>query len=155
MRSGGKGGGSAGAMGSGGRGGGGDGGGGEGVRPRMRSAAFSAIMMVGAFKFPLGKLHLRLANVRTWMIRMGMRCCDEMGRKTRRRRAMEGRRAAAAAAGNSGGRTPFVMRGIIEESTTRRPSIPITRVCSSTTAVGSVAEPILHVPPEKNTHDLL
>ena len=41
-------------------------------------------------------------------------------------------------------RLPFVIAGMMEESTTLRPSTPITRVCGSTTASGSAGEPILH-----------
>ena len=37
-----------------------------------------------------------------------------------------------------------LIEGMIEESTTRRPSTPITRVCGSTTAKGSAGDPIRH-----------
>ena len=42
-------------------------------------------------------------------------------------------------------RFPVVMDGMIEESTTRSASTPMTRVCGSTTARGSVTLPILQV----------
>ena len=42
-------------------------------------------------------------------------------------------------------RLPVVIEGMIEESTTRNASTPMTRVCGSTTACGSVALPILQV----------
>ena len=43
-------------------------------------------------------------------------------------------------------RLPVVTEGMIEESTTRRPSMPITRVYGSTTAIGYCRLPILQVP---------
>ncbi len=42
-------------------------------------------------------------------------------------------------------RFPLVIEGMIEASTTRKASTPITRVSGSTTAAGSSAFPILHV----------
>ena len=42
-------------------------------------------------------------------------------------------------------RLPVVIEGMIEESTTRRPSTPITRVSGSTTAIGSAGWPIRQV----------
>ena len=41
-------------------------------------------------------------------------------------------------------RLPVVIDGMIEESTTRSPSTPITRVSGSTTAMRIAARPILH-----------
>ena len=42
-------------------------------------------------------------------------------------------------------RLPLVIEGMIEESTTRSASTPITRVSGSTTANGSAGDPILQV----------
>jgi hypothetical protein len=42
-------------------------------------------------------------------------------------------------------RLPVVMDGMMEESTTRSASTPITRVSLSTTAIGSETLPILQV----------
>ena len=42
-------------------------------------------------------------------------------------------------------RLPVVIDGMIEVSTTRSPSTPITRVSGSTTAMGSAGSPILQV----------
>ncbi len=41
---------------------------------------------------------------------------------------------------------PLVIKGITPASTTRRPAMPLTRKCESTTAIGSSAAPILVVP---------
>ena len=42
-------------------------------------------------------------------------------------------------------RLPLVIEGMIDESTTRSASTPITRVSGSTTAKGSAGDPILQV----------
>ena len=42
-------------------------------------------------------------------------------------------------------RLPVVIDGMIDESTTRRPSMPMTRASGSTTAIESSREPILQV----------
>src|SRR5665213_72189 len=64
----------------------------SGSLPRIWSAAFSPIMIVGALRFPL------------------------------------------------------VICGMMDESTTRKFAVPITRHCGSTTAILSFADPILQVP---------